>query len=154
MDSTFLVNVCVLTTLAAIIVSRLLFRDGTVKVIKSPAVTLLPKLSAAERGALPYPPDALPGGRDVESPVCIPPFLIRNKLTDKIVWDHQSVRMGSGEGTKSLAGSWNHDSLHSSWCCCARTGRARLPCDAFRQLAQLSCLASISKQVMLDFWLT
>ena len=76
MDSTFLVNVSVLTTLAAIIVSRLLFRNRTVKIIKSPAVTLLPKLSAAEREALPYPPDALPGGRDVESPVCVPPFRI------------------------------------------------------------------------------
>lgn len=39
------------------------------KLIRSPAFTLLPKLSGAERAALEYPPDVLPGGRDVDTPV-------------------------------------------------------------------------------------
>ena len=38
------------------------------RVIQSPRVTLLPDLSPDERSRLPYPPDALPGARDVESP--------------------------------------------------------------------------------------
>lgn len=36
--------------------------------IPSPRQTLLPHLSAAEIASLPYPPDALPGSRDVPSP--------------------------------------------------------------------------------------
>ncbi|KAI1335992.1 alpha/beta-hydrolase [Xylariaceae sp. FL0016] len=36
--------------------------------IPSPRKTLLPQLSAYEIRALPYPPDALPGARDVETP--------------------------------------------------------------------------------------
>ncbi|KAK3363331.1 alpha/beta-hydrolase [Lasiosphaeria hispida] len=36
--------------------------------IPSPTKTLLPKLSEAEIAALPYPPDILPGARDVETP--------------------------------------------------------------------------------------
>ena len=39
-----------------------------VKVIPSPRETLLPKLSEAEAGDLPYPPDVFPGARDVDSP--------------------------------------------------------------------------------------
>jgi hypothetical protein len=61
----------VLTTLTAITVTKLVFRGEKLKVIKSPETTLLPKLSAAEIDALPYPPDALPGGRSVESPVSL-----------------------------------------------------------------------------------
>ena len=38
------------------------------KVIVSPRETLLPKLSAAEIADLPYPPDSLPGARDIASP--------------------------------------------------------------------------------------
>ncbi|KUJ10464.1 alpha/beta-hydrolase [Mollisia scopiformis] len=67
-STTALVSFSILTTLTAITVSRLIFRGDEVKVIKSPAATLLPKLSLTEIAALPYPPDALPGGRDVESP--------------------------------------------------------------------------------------
>jgi hypothetical protein len=37
-------------------------------VIPSPLTTLLPKLSVEERRRLPYPPDILPGARDVDSP--------------------------------------------------------------------------------------
>ncbi len=38
-------------------------------VIKSPSATLIPNLTQAEIDALPYPPDALPGARNVDSPV-------------------------------------------------------------------------------------
>ncbi|ETN38436.1 uncharacterized protein HMPREF1541_06471 [Cyphellophora europaea CBS 101466] len=37
-------------------------------IVPSPLTTLLPKLSAEERSKLPYPPDSLPGARDVDSP--------------------------------------------------------------------------------------
>ncbi|KAF9699283.1 hypothetical protein EKO04_003041 [Ascochyta lentis] len=43
-------------------------RTDTFKSILSPRETILPKLSAEEIKALPYPPDALPGARDVDSP--------------------------------------------------------------------------------------
>lgn len=59
----------VITTFVAITASRFAFQKKKIKVIKSPAATLLPTLSQAEKEALPYPPDAFPGGRDVESPV-------------------------------------------------------------------------------------
>ncbi|PVH73702.1 alpha/beta-hydrolase [Cadophora sp. DSE1049] len=38
------------------------------KIVKSPAATLLPRLSQREKDELAYPPDALPGGRDVDTP--------------------------------------------------------------------------------------
>lgn len=38
-------------------------------VVPSPAKTLLPRLSKEELSKLPYPPDALPGARDVDSPL-------------------------------------------------------------------------------------
>ena len=58
-----------LATVAAMTLARFAFRQKKVKIIKSPAATLLPNLSQAEKDALPYPPDAYPGGRDVDSPV-------------------------------------------------------------------------------------
>ncbi|RFU25248.1 hypothetical protein B7463_g11091, partial [Scytalidium lignicola] len=67
-NPSFLVVITVFTTLTAITVSRLIFREEKVKIIKGPATTLLPKLTDAEKALLPYPPDALPGARDVESP--------------------------------------------------------------------------------------
>jgi hypothetical protein len=39
------------------------------KSIPSPRVTQLSKLSEIEQAKLPYPPDVLPGARDVDSPV-------------------------------------------------------------------------------------
>lgn len=71
MSPTILVGVTVLTTLAVITASRRIFREEKVKIIKGPVTTLLPKLTEAEKALLPYPPDALPGARDVESPVCL-----------------------------------------------------------------------------------
>lgn len=59
----------VVATCTAIVFSRLIFRQHSSKIIKSPATTLLPKLTQAEKDALPYPPDALPGGRDVVTSV-------------------------------------------------------------------------------------
>ncbi|KAL6243872.1 hypothetical protein RBB50_009306 [Rhinocladiella similis] len=37
-------------------------------IYRSPRSTLLPRLSDAEKGQLPYPPDVLPGARDVDTP--------------------------------------------------------------------------------------
>ena len=74
-DLTAVVIATALTTLAVIYISRLVFAESKVKIIKSPATTLLPRLSQAEKDALPYPPDAYPGGRDVDSPVrLVSPF--------------------------------------------------------------------------------
>lgn len=70
-NSPLLVGGTVFTTFAVLTISRLAFEGNRVKIIKSPAATLLPRLGSAEKGALPYPPDALPGGRDVPSPVRI-----------------------------------------------------------------------------------
>lgn len=56
---------------AALLVRPLLFLrapQSSAKVIPSPRETLLPRLSPAEVALLPYPPDALPGGRDVPTP--------------------------------------------------------------------------------------
>ena len=38
------------------------------EIVASPLETVLPKLSEKETAALPYPPDALPGARDVITP--------------------------------------------------------------------------------------
>ena len=38
------------------------------QIISSPRATLLPKLSVEQHAKLPYPPDSLPGARDVETP--------------------------------------------------------------------------------------
>jgi hypothetical protein len=47
-----------------------MLREKKVKIIKDPATTLLPNLTEAEKAALPYPPDAYPGRRDVDGSVC------------------------------------------------------------------------------------
>jgi len=43
-------------------------RSGPSRIIPSPVESKLPKLSPEEVAELPYPPDALPGARDVKSP--------------------------------------------------------------------------------------
>lgn len=45
-----------------------LFPTKTGRIIKSPRQTILSTLSPAELSSLPYPPDALPGSRDVATP--------------------------------------------------------------------------------------
>jgi hypothetical protein len=69
---TVLVVAGVATTLALWLGCLRLLRKRQQKVILlSPRATLLPWLSPSQRQALPYPPDVLPGGRDVDSPVCL-----------------------------------------------------------------------------------
>ena len=46
----------------------LLAGPDSTKIVRSPRETLLPSLSSVERSKLPYPPDSLPGARDVDSP--------------------------------------------------------------------------------------
>lgn len=55
-------------TLATIAAYKALSGPANVDVIKSPFSTQLPHLSSTELNGLPYPPDVLPGARDVESP--------------------------------------------------------------------------------------
>ena len=45
-----------------------IFKSRGRSIIRSPATTLLPRLSPDEQRALPYPPDVFPGARDVDSP--------------------------------------------------------------------------------------
>ena len=67
----YIIGASVVTTFAVLTVSRLAFQGKQEKIIRSPRATLLPKLNKAEIAALPYGPDVLPGGRDVDSPVWI-----------------------------------------------------------------------------------
>lgn len=64
-----IILVAISVTHTAVSLIRLVGRKTQQKIIRSPRETLLPKLSSTEKAALPYPPDALPGGRDVDSPV-------------------------------------------------------------------------------------
>jgi hypothetical protein len=66
----YIIGASVITTVAVLKVSQLAFQGKQVKIIRSPRETQLPRLSGKEIKALAYPPDILPGGRDVESPVC------------------------------------------------------------------------------------
>lgn len=65
------VPIIVTSTLAIGIVARLAFQAGRKhdKIFLSPRDTVLPNLTEKEKNELPYPPDLLPGGRDVETPV-------------------------------------------------------------------------------------
>jgi hypothetical protein len=65
----YIIGASVITTVAVLTVSRLALQGKQQKIIPGPKKTLIPKLTEAEIDALPYPPDALPGGRDVDSPV-------------------------------------------------------------------------------------
>jgi hypothetical protein len=67
----YIVGASIITTFAIVSVARLAFRGEQRKIIPSPRETLLPNLTEAEIAELPYPPDVLPGGRDVDSPVCV-----------------------------------------------------------------------------------
>ncbi|TAQ84847.1 hypothetical protein B7494_g6839 [Chlorociboria aeruginascens] len=63
-----IVGSSVATTLAVVAIARLVFRSTPQKIVRSPRYTLLPSLLPYEQHELPYPPDAFPGARDVESP--------------------------------------------------------------------------------------
>jgi hypothetical protein len=67
----YIIGASVITTFAVLIISRRAFQGKQPKIIRSPRKTLLPKLNEAEIAGLLYPPDVLPGGRDVDSPVCV-----------------------------------------------------------------------------------
>ncbi|OQU96099.1 hypothetical protein CLAIMM_02231 [Cladophialophora immunda] len=45
-----------------------LWNKKKASIVRSPRVTVLPKLSPEEIAAIPYPPDVLPGARDVDTP--------------------------------------------------------------------------------------
>ena len=57
-----------LTFLLGTLVKSLLNGAMVKKAVLSPLKTLLPTLSEDEQQELPYPPDALPSARDVQSP--------------------------------------------------------------------------------------
>ena len=59
-----------LTLLALVLLSLALdrARRPIPRMIPSPRDTLLPNISSAQAAALPYPPDILPGARDVTTP--------------------------------------------------------------------------------------
>ncbi len=64
-----IVTASVITTIALLGLTKIAFQEPPRKVIPSPRVTQLPKLSKEEQNALPYGPDTFPGARDVVSPV-------------------------------------------------------------------------------------
>ena len=55
-------------TLGFLVTELYQYRRGHDPIIQSPRETLLPYLSSSEIAKLPYPPDALPGARDIPSP--------------------------------------------------------------------------------------
>ncbi|EXJ96097.1 hypothetical protein A1O1_01223 [Capronia coronata CBS 617.96] len=57
-----------LFTAGALIGSVVAGRPKKATIIPSPRTTRLPKLSEEEKSQLPYPPDVLPGARDVDTP--------------------------------------------------------------------------------------
>ncbi|RDW74077.1 hypothetical protein BP5796_07519 [Coleophoma crateriformis] len=61
-----IIGTSVATTLAILLISRR--GSKAANTILSPRATQLPSLSKEEQAQLPYPPDAFPGARDVESP--------------------------------------------------------------------------------------
>ncbi|KAF2501356.1 alpha/beta-hydrolase [Lophium mytilinum] len=54
--------------LSILVISRSISSGRSKNAILSPRETLFPKLSEEEIAAVPYPPDAIPGGRDVDTP--------------------------------------------------------------------------------------
>lgn len=54
--------------LAVLLLGHLSTRGSPPQLIPSPLKTVLPSLTDSDKAGLPYPPDALPGARDVTSP--------------------------------------------------------------------------------------
>lgn len=138
-SSTSIIVATALTTFVAVRISRFIFMNKKVKIIKSPAATLLPTLSQAEKDALPYPPDCYPGGRAVDSPVLLLPiqnkinqaFKNEWKLIRDIVWYNERLWVGPREWTKGAFSPRHYDSLFRPWCRCSGDGWERLSCHAF-----------------------
>ena len=63
-----IIGASVLATIVALRLSHLALDHTKEPIILSARATLLPKLAKDEIAALPFPPDALPGGRYVDSP--------------------------------------------------------------------------------------
>ena len=65
---TYTLAVAALAFLIGRISARRNSTSSSKKPISSPRETILPSLTDADKAGLPYPPDALPGARDVDSP--------------------------------------------------------------------------------------
>lgn len=77
------------------------------KIIPSPLKTQIQNLSKEERDELPYPPDLLPGGRDVTSPV--------RHLTILFAFQIELMEVSSTAQQKSMNGALRMDGkLYSS----------------------------------------
>lgn len=61
-----------IATIATLSLLRFTLYPRHPKILKSPLRTVIPSLTPAELEALEYKPDAFPGARDVETPVCPP----------------------------------------------------------------------------------
>lgn len=63
--------IIVTSTLVLGVVARLALKGRQHdKIFRSPLETAVPNLTEKEKHELPYPPDLLPGARDVNTPVC------------------------------------------------------------------------------------
>lgn len=80
--------------------------DQDAHVVPSPTKILLPKLSAFEAADLPYPPDAYPNARDVQSPTAAYEYM-----------------NGVPKAGKSRAGTWNIEPLRGTRSNCPRARR-------------------------------
>jgi hypothetical protein len=65
-----IIGASVLASLTILKISQLALKRTEEKLIPGPGTTLIPRISEDDKEALPYPPDAVPGGRSVKSPVC------------------------------------------------------------------------------------
>lgn len=66
--SLFIWTALATVTLATLSLALRLARQAPPRTLPSPRDTLLPKISPTEAADLPYPPDILPGARDVATP--------------------------------------------------------------------------------------
>jgi hypothetical protein len=64
-----LVGASAVSTFAIVSLTRIFFQGTQQKIIPGPGTTLLPNLICEDVDKLGYPPNALPGGRNVASPV-------------------------------------------------------------------------------------
>lgn len=67
-DVSVIVGATVATTLAIGLAARVTLHGKQDRIIRSPREALVQNLTDKEKDALPYPPNCLPGGRDVQTP--------------------------------------------------------------------------------------
>jgi hypothetical protein len=133
--STGFILSCSVATLTLLALARLSLQTAPPRIIRSPRATQLPNISEAEQAVLPYPPDAFPGARDVESPVShvlLPPTT--QQITGTAVWDHQGLRMGCHGGQEGPPGPGDQHAVRSAGRHGARAGREGMPGHALRPL--------------------